>query len=81
MKVKKNQQKDPGPRPKLLALDRQIDWSHVLSQEGSCSWNNANRQFSNYIWVINNFISKDIWGFTVPNLSPKVLSLQYFQEN
>ena len=28
-------------------------WSQVLSQEWRCSWSSADRQCSNYIWVIN----------------------------
>ena len=34
-----------------------IYWSQVLSQEWRCSWSSADRQCSNYIWVINNFIA------------------------
>ena len=34
-----------------------IRWSHMLSWEWRCSWSSANRQCSNYIWVINNFIA------------------------
>ena len=34
-----------------------ICWGHVLSCEWSCSWNSADRRWSNYIWVINNFIA------------------------
>ena len=37
-----------------------IHWSQVLSLEWKCSWSSANRQCSNYIWVINNFIA--FWG-------------------
>ena len=33
-----------------------IHWSQVLSREWRCSWSSADRQCSNYIWVINNFI-------------------------
>ena len=33
-----------------------IHWSEVLSQEWICSGSSADRQCSNYIWVINNFI-------------------------
>ena len=32
----------------------QIHWGHVLSQEWRCSWSRANRQCSDYIWVIHN---------------------------
>ena len=32
-----------------------IYWSQVLSQEWRCSWSNADRWCSNYVWVINNF--------------------------
>ena len=34
-----------------------IHWTQVLSQEWRCSWSTTNRQFSNYIWVTNNFIA------------------------
>ena len=34
-----------------------IYWSQALSQEWRCGWSNADRRCSNYIWVINNFIS------------------------
>ena len=33
-----------------------IRWSQVLSWEWRCSWSNADRRCSNYIWVINNLI-------------------------
>ena len=48
---------------------RSIHWSQVLSWEWRCSWSSADRQCSNYIWVINNFIAYKgatyIRGFTV----------------
>ena len=34
-----------------------ISWSQMLSQEWRCSWSSADRQCSNYVWVINNFIA------------------------
>ena len=34
-----------------------IHWIRVLSREWRCSWSAANRQCSNYIWVISKFIS------------------------
>ena len=34
-----------------------IHWSQVLSREWRCSWSNAGRRCSNYIWVINNLIA------------------------
>ena len=37
-----------------------IHWSQELSREWGCSWSSANRQCSNYIWVIINFIA--YWG-------------------
>ena len=46
-----------------------IHWSHVLSREW-CSWSNADRRCSNYIWVINIFLPTklrlilDVWGLT-----------------
>ena len=36
---------------------RSIHWSQVLSWEWRCSWSSTDRQCSNYIWVINNFIA------------------------
>ena len=33
-----------------------VYWSHVSSWEWRCSWSSADRQCSNYIWVINNLI-------------------------
>ena len=44
-----------------------IYWSQVLSGEWRCSWCNADRRCSNYIWVINNFCwgAPYIRGFTV----------------
>ena len=41
---------------------RSIHWSQVLSWEWRCSWSSADRRCSNYIWVINNFIT--YWGAT-----------------
>ena len=34
-----------------------IHWSWVLSGEWGCSWSSADRQCSNYIWVITNLIA------------------------
>ena len=34
-----------------------IQWSQVWSREWRCSWSSADRRCSNYIWVIDNFIS------------------------
>ena len=34
-----------------------IHWSQMSSWERTCSWSSADRQCSNYIWVINNFIA------------------------
>ena len=34
-----------------------IYWSQLLSRKWRCSWRSADRQCSNYIWVINNFIT------------------------
>ena len=33
-----------------------IHWSQVLSWEWRCRWSSADRQCSNYIWVINNLL-------------------------
>ena len=35
-------------------------WIQVYSQEWRCSWSSADRQCSNYIWVINNFIAYNV---------------------
>ena len=35
----------------------EIYWSQVLSGEWRCSWSSADRQCSNYNWVINNIIA------------------------
>ena len=49
-----------------------IHWSHVLSREWRYSWSSADRQCSNYIWVINMFIAylgaTYMWGLTVITL-------------
>ena len=46
-----------------------IHWSQALSWEWRCSWSSADRRCSNYIWVINNFITYEgatyIRGLTV----------------
>ena len=46
-----------------------IRWSQVLSWERRCCWSSADRRWSNYIWVINNYIAHKgatyIRGFTV----------------
>ena len=34
-----------------------VHWSQVLCSEWRCSWSSANRQYSIYIWVNNNFIA------------------------
>ena len=34
-----------------------IHWSHVLSREWRCSWSSADRRCSNYICMVNNFIT------------------------
>ena len=34
-----------------------IHGSQVLGRKWRCSWSSANRQCSNYIWVINNFVA------------------------
>ena len=48
---------------------RSIHWSQLLSWEWRCCWSSADRRCSNYIWVINNFITywgeNYIRGFTV----------------
>ena len=38
-------------------LSLPIYWSQVLSGEWRCSWSNADRRCSNYIWVTNNLIA------------------------
>ena len=37
-----------------------IHWSKVLSWEWRYSWSSADRRCSNYIWVINNFITYEV---------------------
>ena len=37
-----------------------IHWSQVLRQEWRCSWSSADRQCSNNIWGINNFIAYQV---------------------
>ena len=37
-----------------------IYWCQALSREWRCSWSSADRQCSNYIWVINSVIT--YWG-------------------
>ena len=39
-----------------------IHWSQVLSREWRCSWSSTDRQSSNYIRMINNFIG--YWSVT-----------------
>ena len=34
-----------------------IHWSQAFSREWRYSWSSADRRYSNYIWVINNFIA------------------------
>ena len=34
-----------------------IYWSQMLSREWRCSWSSTDRQCSNYIWVVNKFIT------------------------
>ena len=34
-----------------------VQWSQVLSREWRCSWSSADRRCSNYIWLIDNFIT------------------------
>ena len=40
----------------ILQLSLPNPLNQVLSREWRCSWTSANRQCSNYIWMINNFI-------------------------
>ena len=46
-----------------------IHWSQMSSREWRCSWSSADRRCSNYIWMIDNFISyygaSYIRGFTI----------------
>ena len=48
-------------------------WSQVLSGEWRCSWSSADRQCSNCIWLINNWIAYKgasyIRDLTVPDVS------------
>ena len=52
----------PNPKAQIFlgsscSCLRSIHWSQVLSWEWRCSWSNADRRCSNYLWVISNFIS------------------------
>ena len=55
---------------------RSTHWSQVISWEWKCCWSSADRRCSNYIWVINNFITYQgatyIRGFTLAS-APEVL--------
>ena len=50
-----------------------IHWSQLLIPEWRCSWSSSDRQCSNYIWVINNFIAH--YGVTYISYSPETLNL------
>ena len=41
----------------MLKLIFLVHWIHGLRREWRCSWSSTDRQCSNYIWVINNFIA------------------------
>ena len=52
----------PNPKTEMVFVSSHsclcaIHWIQVLNREWSCSWSNADRRCSNYIWVINNFIA------------------------
>ena len=60
--------------PKMLPVSSYsslclIHWIRALSRESRCSWSGADRRCSNYIWVINHFITQSgamyIRGLTV----------------
>ena len=68
-----------------------IHWSQVLSREWRCSWSSADRQCSNYIWVINKIIAyqgatyiRDL-TVTVQNMAPHftdhIFNLIFLHEN
>ena len=40
-----------------MSLVSSHSWSRVLSREWRCSWSSADRRCSNYIWVIDNFMT------------------------
>ena len=58
-----------------------IHWSQVLSWEWKCSWSNAERQCSNYFWVLHNFIAylsvNYIRGFKIINFQTTHSSCNY----
>ena len=58
--------------------------SQVLSREWRCSWSNADRRSSNYIWVINNFVAclgtsyiKGLTVYLAAIILPGILTGQY----
>ena len=63
-----------------------IQWSQLLSREWRCSWSSADRQCSNYIWVINNFIAFSgatyirflRYSQKTPHISPSCVSYGWF---
>ena len=56
-----------------------IHWSQVLSREWRCSWCSADRRWSNYIWVITNFIA--YWGAPyIRGLTVHIVKMSYFQQ-
>ena len=62
-----------------------IHGSHMLSLEWrcTCSWSSADRQCSNYFWVVNNFIAyygaSYITGLMVPRVGQPVGSHKSYQ--
>ena len=57
-----------------------VHWSQVLSREWRCSWSSADRWCSNYIWVINKYITH--WGVTyIRGLAVNVLAVSYGWHN
>ena len=63
---------------RLAVVFAQIHWSQVLSREWICRWSSADMRCSNYIWVINKFITyqdvADIRGLTVRDAESDVVT-------
>ena len=58
-----------------------IYWSQVLSREWRCSWSSADRRCSNYIWVINKFMTPPSCGLQTLENSFNSLSPGRFGSN
>ena len=60
-----------------------IQWSQMLIREWRCSWSSADRRCSNYIWVIDNFITTKVpliletWRYCLSNHQTKESSKSF----